>query len=434
MARNDPLMRPPRGEARPDVVIVGASVRACAESASRAGWAVHAADLFGDVDLRRSAVSALQVSGVGETGYPAGLPAAITGFPPGPCIYTGGLENHPELIEAVASDRPLAGNTADVVRAVRDPEQLATVVRAVGAEFPETHATADGVPLDGSFVVKPVASAGGRGIRRWRGRSASACGRPLRWQRLVAGESWSAAFVADGRTSRLLATSLQLSGRRWCGARSFAYCGSIDRPLAQIHESLHARLERLGAMLSATFGLVGLVGIDFILDERHVLHVIEVNPRPTASMELHERGTGTPLARLHLEACGFTSPRAPPAADHAAIDATSIWSKAIVFASRTAARFAPPTDMIEDLAASWTTADGAAAVADIPRPGQPLPAGGPLVTVFARGDTAARSLTVLRRRVAEVRRLFAATATTGEISPRGDGAWPRRGRPPGNTA
>ncbi|MGI9178852.1 MAG: ATP-grasp domain-containing protein [Pirellulales bacterium] len=427
-------MPPPRSEPRPHVVIVGASVRACAESANRAGWAVHAADLFGDVDLRRSAVSTQLVTGSAATGYPAGLPAAIAGFPPGPCIYTGGLENHPTVIEALARDRPLAGNAADVVRAVRDPEQLAAAVRGAGGAFPETYAVAAGLPLDGSFVVKPVASAGGRGISHWRGRSSAASPRPLRWQRFVAGESWSAAFVADGRNSRLLATSLQLIGRRWCGARSFAYCGSLDRPLAEIHHDLHARLDNLGATLAATFGLVGLVGIDFILDAHHGLHVIEVNPRPTASMELHERGTGESLARLHLEACGFTSPQPPDAATHTSIPGASIWSKAIVFASRTAVRPAPRTAMIEDLAAPWTEADGAAAIADIPRPGQLLPAGGPLVTIFARGDTAARSLTVLRKRVAEVRRLFAAAATTEEISPQGGVASPRQGRPRGHTA
>jgi predicted ATP-grasp superfamily ATP-dependent carboligase len=397
---------------------------------------VHAADLFADVDLRRVAASVVQVSGAASAcgtaapGYPAAIPAAVAAFPPAPCVYTGGLENHPEVLEAIAARRPLAGTAAANVRSVRDPCRLAAAVRAAGASFPETHTMPAALPLDGSFLVKPVASAGGRGIARWIAAASPSVARPIHWQRFVAGECWSAAFIADGRTSRLLTTSAQLNGRRWCGARPFAYCGSIDRPLDLVEPWLRTRLETLGASLAESFGLVGLFGIDLILDDRGGLHVLEVNPRPTASMELHERATGVPLLRLHLAACGFA---APAPSDHVPTASTT-WSKAIAFAGRRHATTAPPTELIEDRAADWTAADGMPAIADIPCPGQRLPAGGPLVTVFARGDTAADSLAILRRRVAEVRRLFAASTPAVTVSQRAAAARERRSRTRGSTA
>lgn len=71
-------------DAPKDLVVVGASVRAIAGSAARAGFIVHAADLFGDLDLRELAATVETVRP-----YPAGLPAAIAAFPPAPWIYTG---------------------------------------------------------------------------------------------------------------------------------------------------------------------------------------------------------------------------------------------------------------------------------------------------------------------------------------------------------
>src|SRR5687767_11650245 len=95
------------------LIILGASARAAAQSAARGGFAPYAADLFADEDLR-ACCPAVQVSD-----YPAGLEAAAREFPPGPWMYTGGLENHPALVDRIATQRPLWGNSGTVIRAVR---------------------------------------------------------------------------------------------------------------------------------------------------------------------------------------------------------------------------------------------------------------------------------------------------------------------------
>ena len=67
-------------------------------------------------------------------------------------------------------------------------------------------------------------------------------------------------------------------------------------------------------------------------------------------------------------------------------------------------------------AKAWTEADGGwPALADIPRPGQTLPAGGPAVTLFAAGRTADDAIAELRGRVARVDALLAATRGTPPI-------------------
>ena len=43
-------------------------------------------------------------------------------------MYTGGLENYPDVIAAIAAERPLWGNGPDVLAKVRDPFALAAVL------------------------------------------------------------------------------------------------------------------------------------------------------------------------------------------------------------------------------------------------------------------------------------------------------------------
>ena len=114
---------------RPAVVILGASVRALAASATRAGWAVYAADLFGDVDLTAAAEASTRVAA-----YPAGLADAAATYPSAPWCYTGAIENHPDLIDRIAAVRPLAGNGSAAVRRVREVAILGPALQAAGQQ------------------------------------------------------------------------------------------------------------------------------------------------------------------------------------------------------------------------------------------------------------------------------------------------------------
>ncbi len=381
-------------------VVVGASARAFVESAARAGWAAHAADLFADADLIASATEVVRLGVPGGPAYPQGIPEVVASFPEAVCVYTGALENHPDVIAALARTRPLAGCSAAAVRRVRDPWEVAAVVRGAGLRFPETHAAPDGLPTDGSYLVKPRRSAGGRGVRPWHGALRDSAASGLLWQRVVPGVGRSASYVARAGTARLVGSSLALTAADWCGGRTFAYCGSIDVPLDRLPDGLRWSCERLGTAIAAAFDLTGLFGIDLIEDAAGALHVLEVNPRPTASLELVERATGWSLAAAHLAASGWgAEPGGGAATD-------GIWAKAIAF-TPPAATAAAVTAAVAELAERWTAADGLPAVADVPRSDEPPTPGAPLITVFARGDTAAQAVATLRDRVRELRRSIA---------------------------
>ena len=376
---------------------------------------MHAADLFCDLDLQaiaKAAVSVAHGTDDATTGYPWSLIAAAEGFPPSAaCCYTGAIENHPDLIDAIARVRPLAGNPSDVVRRLRDPAELAAAASAAGLSFPETQSSPDGVPLDGTWLVKPLAGAGGRGIRRWTRaaadhtmpRATAANQLPI-WQRYTAGIPLSASFCFSAEATRLLGVSRQLIGEPWCHAGPFAWCGAVALHTAGGRTDtgpVVASLERLGSDLAERFRPVGLVGVDLVVDAGERITVIEVNPRPTASMELFERSGAGSVAANHLAACGFATPSAITLEQSPPLPA-STWAKAVLFAAEPTPVSQSLIDCLTRETSPWTQADGGwSALADIPRPGQTIAAGAPVVTIFATGTTD-DALAILRDRVARV--------------------------------
>ncbi len=369
-------------------MIVGASCRAAAASATAAGWAVYAADLFDDLDLAAAAVATRKAGR-----YPDGLVSAVASFPPAPWSYTGAVENHLHVLDSIAARRPLAGNDAARVRHVRQPATLATTLRAAGLRAPETITAPDGVPTDGSFLRKPVASAGGRGIVVWTP-LVPPTREPCIWQRRTAGEPLSAVLALSADSGRVLGVTRQLVGAAWCRAPAFAFCGAILMPRAAVPTKVHTQFNAVATTLAARCELRGIVGIDTILESDGMLTVLEVNPRPTASAELIERSEGTSIMATHLAAFGHVSPHS----SHAGCP--GIWSKAILFAARPTPIDEALLDRLFERAAPWTAADGSPALADIPRPGQVLRAGAPVLTVFARGDTEPESGAELDHRIA----------------------------------
>jgi uncharacterized protein len=376
---------------------------------------VHAADLFCDLDLQaiaRTAVPVAHGTDDAAAGYPWSLKPAAEGFPPSAAwCYTGAIENHPDLIDAIARVRPLAGNPSDVVRRLRDPVQLAAVAHAAGLSFPETLSSPDGVPLDGTFLVKPLAGAGGRGIRRWTQEVAAdhATKQAITprltsiWQRFMMGTPLSASYCFAEGSARLLGVSRQLIGEPWCHAGMFAWCGAVALHAAGGRtdtDLLIASLERLGSVLAERFKPVGLVGVDLVVDAGESITVIEVNPRPTASMELFERSGAGSIAGSHLAACGL-GPPSGIAIEQPLPRPASNWAKAVLFASQSTPVSQPLIDALLHETTPWTQADGGwPALADIPRPGQSIAAGAPVVTIFAAAHTAADALAILRDRVA----------------------------------
>jgi predicted ATP-grasp superfamily ATP-dependent carboligase len=390
----------PRPAAEPRVVVVvGASARAWAASAVRAGWHVHTVDLFADGDLLSLAASATRLG----KGYPTALPAAVGRLPAGPLTYTGALENHPGVLAALALARPLAGVPPEALAAVRTPAGLARLARAARMTVPATRASARGLPRDGSWLIKPLHGAGGAGIEPWTGPTTARPG-PDCWQRRVAGRAWGATYLIAPAGPRLVGVARQLLGPARRGAASFAWCAGVTWPPRHLPGAVHTALVRLGEALWGRDGLRGMIGVDFLVTPSGKPVLIEINPRPTASAELHERHDGRSLAAAHLECFGYpdagraTPPEALPGA----------WAKALVRTPTAGRADDRLVDRVTALAECWTRLDGGwPALADIPTAGAVLPDHGPLLSVFAHGrhaTAATRALAARRNAVDDLLR------------------------------
>jgi predicted ATP-grasp superfamily ATP-dependent carboligase len=341
------------------LTIVGASARAAASSAVRAGFAPLAIDMFADEDLT-AFCPATRIER-----YPIGFLPALASMPEAPWIYTGGLENYPGLIGRMAELRPLLGNGPAALRAVRDPRKLFKALHAAGLHAPAIYSGQDASTK--RWLLKPRRGSAGLGVRLADADGLELPPRGAILQEYIDGESCSATYVAAGGRAVLLGTTRQLVGRDWDVSPEFLYLGSIG-PL-DLTVSDTSILRRLGNILAAQFSLVGLFGVDFIRTGSG-LFPVEVNPRYTASIEVLERVTGMPLVAWHVAAClrGELPAGSQPASGYA--------GKAVVYA-RQSCRWIGPS---HDLAASaWPE------LADIPQAGACFECGQPIVTVFATG-------------------------------------------------
>jgi predicted ATP-grasp superfamily ATP-dependent carboligase len=362
-----------------EILIVGASARAASWSAVRAGFSPRAVDLFGDRDLQRVAQSRQVDLGV----YPDGLADAAESWPACPWLYTGPLENRPDLIERLARRGTLLGNTAETVRALRDPSLVSQALRCARLVAPEVRlAGSAGLPRDGSWLRKPLASAGGIGIEPFGpGPGAGPTGEVgYYYQQRVDGEALSAVFVGGQASPVLVGITKQLLGRQ--GAE-FAYRGNVG-PWPVPQEVAH-RVAAVGNCLASRFRLVGLFGIDFQLPPEGDPWTIEVNPRYSASVEVLELALGRALLAYHVAACQGR----PGCLEKPATTGQRLVAKEVLFARRTL-RF-------DDLYGPFNTADPAhpfrvPEVADIPCAGQEINPGEPVLSIFAEGTTPATAM------------------------------------------
>jgi predicted ATP-grasp superfamily ATP-dependent carboligase len=401
---------PPSCTMNTNLLVIGASGRFLAESAARAGWRVGAIDLFNDHDLRNACCQNTRLA-PGE--YPAAIPALAAKLPPGPVVYAGGLENHPQVLAELAIHRQLAGNGPAVLHTIRQPSKLAALAAAAGWQYPETHATPAGLPTDGSFLCKPLASAGGHGITHWTEDRLQAPA--AYWQRFVEGIPLSVSLLLGRKPPQLLGLCRQFNGLSWCHAAPFGFCGGVELPLPLPETPLRQSLEQLLQQINERTQLAGLVGVDFVLPRERGGHsprpiLIEMNPRPTATMELIERRTGISLVAAHLAAFGWQSPRpSPPQGDH------GYWAKAILFAQNLVTVTSELDQQLRLTIDQTRAAEEAASplLADRPVIGSQISPGSPILTVFASAATPTTTVRRLCHRARQLNKLLSSAATAG---------------------
>ena len=383
-----------RGTRVPGVILAGASVRSLAESALLSGMEPLCIDMFGDADLRRLLQrhripwSARRIPSL--TVLPRVLHDIAEGVP---LIWSGGLENHPEILRQLSRLMCVCGAPVETISRIRHPDSVARIVKPSGCRVPEIRP----VPLlsrrmqvtSGDWVMKRRDSSGGVGVTRYEpGSRTSAPAQYL--QRRVSGIPISATFVAGPLGCRFAGAALQLVGTAELGASEYLFCGNAGP--VELARAAEMKISAAGELIAEN-GMIGVFGIDFVLD-RDQVWLIEVNPRITASHELFDSGSpGPPLLLQQLEMFGDSILRREASSSrhsgsHMVRHEAPILLRFVVWSRRAGSLSHSDVATLLDLTREAVTKDQAGGgnlaacwVADVPNPG-PISEGQPFCSIY----------------------------------------------------
>ncbi|MEC4748973.1 ATP-grasp domain-containing protein [Methylomicrobium sp. Wu6] len=281
------------------LLIIAGSGRMLAEAARQAGFRVLVLDLYADLDTRLHAVEFFRVPSLAIGHVAPVLDDLIERYGVAQVIYGSGLEAHPETLDYLNHHVTILGNTPAVFRGLQNKVEFFATLGALNIPFPEVSFTAPDTGCD--WLVKPMQGQGGLGIRRHNANCViDSC---AYWQKFQLGTAGSVLFLADTRGARVIGFNTQFTAKLNTGLE-FAFSGLIN------HSTLSRRQKALisGWLTRCVqaFALKGLNSLDFIQHGEQV-HVLEINPRPSASMQLYGH-----LLTRHIEVCRGSLPDALP--------------------------------------------------------------------------------------------------------------------------
>lgn len=284
------------------LAIVSQSARIYAEMARREGFEVLAIDAFADLDTVEAAHEFLRLPALGgqlTTEDISMLTDKLDAWQPDHVLTGSGLEANIECYEHLYRRYALSGNTSGVIAQVKNPFWLNAYCEAQKVRTPAVRAQ---VPENGRWLHKVAGQSGGRHVREWAG-SASDADEGY-WQAFQSGLAVGALFVANRQTVTLIG----VHALKQCPG-TYTYAGAVRLHDPRLVEAMQDMLQ----MLVPGLGLAGINSVDAIWQDGR-LHVLEINPRLSASMRLY---TKLPLIQAHIASGqGVATPELNPDTMH----------------------------------------------------------------------------------------------------------------------
>lgn len=308
------------------MILVGASVRAAAESARRAGFDVIAVDEFGDretLDVARHWESLVDLADADawrrfETNFEPSAKIAIV----------GGSRRGFDWIRSAPTR--FLGLSPKWFERCDGPAYLKSLAASAGVGFPEIR------PIDSDaagWLIKKRPSSGGLGVRYHDGRWGQPHLRGCFAQRPVAGKVLGISYVGLGDRAVLVGACRLLKKR--LGPFPFVFAGAIG-PLIPA-PAVRQRLQRLGDAFVQASGITGPFNVD-VVQNGETIWLLEINPRFSASMEIVERAwgdwLGEPVSMFDAAAAWIRRIDRANRASDSELRSQRGYLKRVVFASR----------------------------------------------------------------------------------------------------
>jgi predicted ATP-grasp superfamily ATP-dependent carboligase len=211
--------------------------------------------------------------------------AVLDAFKPDAVLVGSGLEADNISYTSLFEHYVVLANPPEVVSQVKDPLRLKAFCDAHDVRSPEITMQK---PHSGQWLSKQAGQCGGNHVYAWP--EVSHAGESAYWQALQPGRAVGILFVAHAGSFTLIGVHAL---RQHVGG--YAYAGAT-----RLHDRvLDAAADSLLNQLVPDLRLVGINSIDAIWHAGS-LHVIEVNPRLSASMRLYRQ---LPLIQAHIASC-----------------------------------------------------------------------------------------------------------------------------------
>ncbi|MCK9396900.1 MAG: ATP-grasp domain-containing protein [Methylobacter sp.] len=273
------------------ILIVAGSGRMLAQAAKNASLKPLVIDLFADIDTQGYAEDFRQVASLAEQDLAPAVDYFVERYAVTHVIYGSGFECYPESLRYLDSRLIMLGNDPDAFARQLDKPAFFSTLGELNIPYPEVVFSAP--DCGDGWLLKPMQGQGGIGIKRYRADYDVKA--PVYWQKLQAGAPHSVLFLADGQQMQVVGFNRQWPVRL-SGTQEFVFSGVANScDLSDAHKAEIA--DWLKQMVPA-FALKGLNSLDFIHAD-DLSYVLEINPRPSASMQLYDQD----LLGRHIQSC-----------------------------------------------------------------------------------------------------------------------------------
>jgi len=250
------------------------------QATKNAGLKPLVIDLFADLDTQYYAEAFKRVSSLAEKHLMPAVDFFIERYAVTYFIYGSGFEYYPESLSYLGSRFLVLGNPSETFAKLYDKPVFFSSLDKLNIPYPDICFVAP--TSANNWLVKPMQGQGGLGIKRYHPKNFTESA--VYWQKYQAGTQHSVLFLADGKEARVIGFNTQ-----WAvnldKSREFIFSGIINSC-----DLLKRQKERIICWLKElvpVFTLQGLNSLDFIQAGDKSL-VLEINPRPSASMQLYD--------------------------------------------------------------------------------------------------------------------------------------------------
>jgi methenyltetrahydromethanopterin cyclohydrolase len=262
-----------------------------AQAANKAGFMPLVIDQYADLDTRQYAFAWRKTLSLSLSDLVPSIEELLAKYKVTELVYGSGFECYPESLAFLNSRLTVYGNQPATFGNVQNKPAFFTACTELAIPYPPVSFTKPA--SDDAWLVKPIQGQGGVGIKRYNASNIS--NQACYWQKYQLGTQHSVLFLANGSDVQVIGFNTQWTINNQEDAE-FVFAGIINA--CRLTDQQQCQIVVWIKQLVLRFGLRGLNSLDFIQDGDDS-YVLEINPRPSASMQLYE----SDLFHKHILAC-----------------------------------------------------------------------------------------------------------------------------------